>query len=420
MRRFIILLMLLQFVSAAKVMIYADNLDTSCYHLKINNLRDFLQASGYTVEFGNKINESEIDMAGYDAIILLSCTRELTNDEINALLNFVDYGGGLLIDAYNGQRNVLDALNISVGVPITGLDKGYNNSFGQIIGRRITYFEQNEMTARGENELYFEGNTLILSKKFKPLFWNSIPNEVVAGYSELGNGRIVVSGSLFSFKDNLFLDILDWAVNQSIFPLVEVSRKLSKQKLRVGETLLETITVTVSGGKASVDIYEEIPPEYGIVLTPLESSVQDVTNLKYVTNQWNATKPINGTLTIPPVKVTAHQGARMRIFYSEPVNITIEGKISNESNDQTLIYILGIVALFLIIFAAILIFKRKSKVKPISKKEELLKEKKILEKELKMAKIKFMKREITQEMYNDIVKEINKRLIEINVKLEEM
>lgn len=420
MRKLLIFLLLLPIVFSSKVMVYSSNIDMSCYkNININNLRDFLQASGYTVEFGNNINISKMDESMYDAVIMLSCTRDLSDEEANDLLLFVELGGGLIIDAHQGNNRLLNKLNISRGIPLSGNAGEYTTSFGKISGSKITYWEQNEMTFRGENLLLYNGNTIMFPSNFKPLFWNVIPSEVVAGYSKFGEGRILLSGSLFSFNDNLFLDIIDWTLKAEPFPKLEITRKLSKNSLNIGETLIETITISLSGGKATFDVYEEIPSEYGITLTQMESSMQDLTNLKYIQNQWNATKEINGSVTIPPIKVTAHQGAKMRIFYSSPVNITINsGAVVMPAKENEIPIYLLVMPVGLILIAVFLIIKRKS-FKKQAEKDEIVKEKERIEKQLKLAKIQFMKREITQEMYNDMVKDMQQKLIELNVKLAE-
>lgn len=433
MKRLLLLLLLLPIAFSSKVMIYSARLNNACYGgVAIENLRDFLQSSGYTVEFGSLVTENKLDEGAFDAVILLSCTRELTTNETADLMTFVENGGGLMVDALDGDANVLNVLNISKGIQIAGNKRGYRNTFGLIDGEEISYYEQNEITKRGKNTLVYNGPTLLFRSNFRPLFWNSVPNEVVAGYAEQGNGRIIASGSLFSFNDNLFLDMVDWVLNETSFPKVEVTRQLSAENVSSGDDVLDTITVAVFGGKASLVI--QLLPVEGLVKLEEQSSVPEATsNLVQMAVRWNVTTNENKTIVVPRAKIIAQQGSKMRIFYGESVNLTVSSASAGASaaptsslpqNDQLSLYVLVFAGLLIVVGLVSILTRKKEIVTvpsaPVSReptKEDLLKEKEDIEKQMRIAKIKFMKHEIDSAMYNNIVQKLQERLIEINVKL---
>lgn len=111
-----------------------------------------------------------------------------------------------------------------------------------------------------------------------------------------------------------------------------------------------------------------------------------------------------------------------KIEIEEPVKIsqpefTFTSPPKKESQTLNFLLLIGIIILIILFSIFIIIRKKREKRERIDK---LRKEKEMVEKVIGEAKVKLLKREISQDVYEEIIKENMNRLIKIDIKIKEL
>jgi hypothetical protein len=422
--------------SGQQVLIYAPNTNAACY--AVNNtfvpnyagLRGFLTDAGYTVSEisgSSGLNASVLQQG--NVTILLACSEELSAADVEALVEYVNEGGGLLIDAFRRSNDaLLGRMGMGIGAMLAegaafGADS--NTSLAFIAGnlaRRVDGYAQSEFTKREKPVLAYYGPRLghknASAATLSDAVWEGRSSATVVISGVLGKGRLIATGCAFCFTENLLLDSLDWLAGEQQFPIVAITRSFDSLRYAQGDEAIEKITVQVFGSAADIKIIDEIPSAYGLELvsTKRGSDKNSVTQVNTFAVRGNP-----GEYALPPVKAVVYAANRKRTFYSSAAegvfSVTAPGAPRQQAQEkQGIDYApVALLAVLAAVFSSALIWRWKS-----SEVRKLLAERKRLQSALTAAKVKALKREMTQDTYDRIVKDIQERLLEIEARLGEL
>lgn len=437
MRNAVLLILLLALpASGQQVLVYAPNTNAACY--AVNNtfvpnyagLRGFLTDAGYTVSEiagSSGLNASVLQQG--NVTILLACSEELDAADVEALVEYVNGGGSVLVDAFRRSNEaLLGRFGVSIGSMLTeggafGADS--NTSLAFVAGnlaRRADGYAQGEFTKREKPVLAYYGPRLghknTSAATLSDAVWEGRSSATVVISGVLGKGRLIATGCAFCFSENLLLDSLDWLAGEQQFPVVAITRSFDSARYVQGDEAIEKITVQVFGSAADIKIIDEIPPAYNleIVSTKRGSDRNSVTQVNTLAVRGNP-----GEYALPPVKAVVYGANRKRTFYSSAAegvfSVVAPGTPRQQPQEkQNTDYApIALLAALAAVFSSAFIWRWKS-----SEARKLLAEKKRLQNSLVAAKVKALKREMTQDTYERIVKDIQERLLEIEARLGEL
>ena len=242
-----------------------------------------LQRHGFTMTTSDT-GVADLDLSGYDVVVACLASAwdsAYTAAEVDALTNFVEAGGGLLVLADNTSTPVANVAPLATAF-------GVGVAAANLTSNDVTVFGRHLVTLGLDSVKLLSGGALSVDSPASAMAWgDAAKTKIVAAAARKGLGRVVVIGDVNLFRTDLLpqagnkklsLSLFAWLAD-SILPaphltggdtvwrdLIEVQNAGSEAAEwsltlvdKDGQTLAEKSYSLPALGYASVDLKAAIP-----------------------------------------------------------------------------------------------------------------------------------------------------------------
>ena len=411
----------------ANIGIYAKGFSPDCYSYVSSsqeltpqspqNLSYFLRDRGFQAEVINTTDH----LSDYDAVFVLGCTK-MDSQDVEHFLEYYQRGGGLVVDDRDnnplaqalGVRQKPYMLSAPGGESIT---TSYVSITNGVLIKGIVQDDRGPMVY-GNERMYYVGRPLKLPSDFNPGFASSSGEDVMGWKKE--RGRLVVIGCLYCADPLLLENLADWSQDGRIdFPRFTIRRDIIPSEVEVGDSFVDEITISISGDVDKVSgeylygfrkPYCELTPDRFISPSQQPNGTGFLITLKA---QYTPDKPMDCYMPPAMVHLRWNGYTRDAIVDKKPITVIATSfAVPGIQLDYTLMALGAI--LFLALLAGVIYYKKTERKRRILR--EWYRHKNILKK----LKLKYMRRDISEEEYKDLSKEHVEAILRLEEIMEDM